>query len=254
MHGLAAPGKRRTDLARLQKGAQLVASFCLDLVVLKNVEVIRIVAGPRRQLDLRDRLQAIPVETGQRPPALDGRVVGREAEIENRGLQVVQTRVEPPAHDLAVGAAAMIVKLEDAFVDVLAVGYNRPAIAQTPQRLGGKEADGAGHAESSRGASLKSRAQRLGRILDDDQTMAIRDDFERLHVRRAPVQLRRQDRAGARRHGMLDGFWVYQMIVTAFDRHRSRAREMNRSGRRHHGVRTENHFIARSDACGAQSE
>ena len=43
VHGLAAPGKRRADLVRLQESAQLVAPLRLDLVILKNIEVIRIV-------------------------------------------------------------------------------------------------------------------------------------------------------------------------------------------------------------------
>ena len=254
VHGLTAPGKSGADLARSQESAQLIATLGLDLVVLENVKVVRMVAGSRWQLDLPDGLQTIAVQTGQPPPPFDGQVVGCQPEIQNRGLQIIQARVEPPAHDLAIRAAAMVAKLDDAFIDLLAVGQNGPAVSQAPQCLGGEKADRGGDAEASRRASLEPRTQRLRGILDDHQAMASGDGFERLHVGRASIQLRGQDRAGAGRHGSLHGSGVDQMIVPALDRNGCRPGEMNRGRSGHHGMRTKNHFIARADARGAQSE
>src|SRR6185503_11346428 len=113
--------------------------------------------------------QPLAVTPGQCPSPLDDRPVGRQPVIQNRGLQVVQTRVESPAHDLAIRAAAMIAKLGDTPIEVLAVGHHCPAVAQAPQHLSREKADRAGYPETSRCSSLKARAQCLRRVFDDSQ-------------------------------------------------------------------------------------
>ena len=187
MDGFPAPGKRRTYLTRFQKSPQFVAPLRLDLVVLKNVEMFGIVFGSGRQSHLTDPLQTSTIEPCQFSAPLDCRVVGCQSKIQNRGLQVIQARVEPPAHDLAVRAAAVIAKLDQALVNIVAIGHHRPAVSQARQRLGREKADDTGHAETSRRAPFKPRAQRLRRVFYNRQPTTFGDAFERPHIRRAPV-------------------------------------------------------------------
>jgi len=127
----------------------------------------------------------------QGPAALDRRRIRVQTIVQNRGLQIVQARVQAPANDFAVGTPTVIPQFEDAAVHLIVVGRHCSAVSQASQELGRKETNSRRHSEAGRSAPPKTRAECLRRIFDQQQAVPIRDRLKLAHVGRAAVQLRR---------------------------------------------------------------
>src|SRR5437868_1888121 len=91
----------RSAWMRRRFASDVVAAVRFDLVVLVHVEVTRIGIRRRRQQQLRHVAEQLVVQRGQLAAALDDLRVVLELEIQHRGLEVVEPRVEPPLHHLA---------------------------------------------------------------------------------------------------------------------------------------------------------
>jgi hypothetical protein len=85
----------------------------------------------------------------------------------------------------------------------LVIGDSHPATirVQWLQQLQAEEARVANRAD---GLRVPRGAQRVGTVFDDDEAVPSRDVENRLHVARQPVEMRRDDRARARRDDALD--------------------------------------------------
>ena len=139
MYRLPSPGKCGAISRILKASLQLVAALGFDFVVLENIEVVGIVVGAGRQFQIFHPSRPIAVKAGNVPPAVDSLFVLLQPEIQNGGLQVIQARVEPPTHDFAVGAAAMVAQLEHAFVDASLLVTTAPPSPRQPNTLAGKK-------------------------------------------------------------------------------------------------------------------
>ena len=254
MDGLSAPLDQRSDAVLLQVGFQRVALLGFDLVVLKDIEVVRIIVRSGGQAKLRQIAKLFPVARGDLPPAGDGVVVGAELVVEYGGLEVVETRIESPDDNLARRVAAVVPQQKKGVADGVLIGHRAAAIAETSECLGRIETDRAGNSESSSTLAFESRTEPLRSVLHDEDRMAACDCRQRIHVGRAPVELRRHDGLGPRRDGGLDRCRIDQVIWPTLDRHRSRSGKMNGGGCSHHGVGGEDHFVARDDARRTDSQ
>ena len=106
--GLAAPLDDGLDAVLVQPGAQRIALVRLDLVILVDVEMVRVGVRTRWQHQVLQTAQALVIECGEFAPARDRAVVTGQLVIEHGGLQVVQARVVTPGDDVAGVRATMV--------------------------------------------------------------------------------------------------------------------------------------------------
>ena len=129
-----------------------------------------------------------------------------------------------------------------------AVGRHGAPVAQGAEQFRRVETEAAGESPRTTLAAVVRRAQRLGRVLDDDQLVFGRDGHQRLHVAQAAVQVHRNHRPGAGGYRGFHQAHVHVVVGSDIDEHRSGARVVDRGSRRHKRVGDGNDFISRADA------
>ena len=99
-------------------------------------------------------------------------------------------------------------------------------------------------------AAMRAR-QRVGRIFDHLQTMALGDGENGRHVRTAPAKVHRNDGLGARSDVLFDLAWIdAQAVFFDVHQHRIGTEITNHLGAGREGVRGGDHLVAGADACG----
>ncbi len=98
---------------------------------------------------------------------------------------------------MVLARLAVVAPLPDRGGQRLVVGGHQSAIAHPAQILAGIETETAQRAYRAAALALVARAVRLAGILDYLEPVFRRDGEDRLHVSRLPVQVHRNNRAGA---------------------------------------------------------
>src|SRR4051812_13638071 len=113
MHRRSGPLHDRGDAVAGQMLFQGIAAICLDLVVLENVEAVRVAvrAGWERQTVDVHELRLVPA--GDVSAALEVGGEGFQLETENGGLEVVEPGVQTPRDHLALSVPSMITQKAD---------------------------------------------------------------------------------------------------------------------------------------------
>src|SRR5687767_10142221 len=94
VHRFPGPLDDRADTVLFQLCTQLVAPPGLDLVVLIDVEVVRVTVRPGRQHEILQSLQTLAVTSRNVPSALYFELQLLEFHIKHRCLEIVQARVQ----------------------------------------------------------------------------------------------------------------------------------------------------------------
>src|SRR5687768_1328645 len=137
----ARPLDDRADAVFLELRAQVIATIRLDLVVLVYVEMVGVGIGPGRENKPVDPSETIAVQPCNLPPTLDFGVQLLKLYVENRRLQVVETRIESPGDYQSRLVAAMIAKQRHLPRHFGIVRQEDAAVTKTAEYLGGIEAD-----------------------------------------------------------------------------------------------------------------
>lgn len=254
VNGLAAPLYERSDSVVFQVLFEAVPIVGFDLVVLIDIEMIGVGVGGGGKDDLGNATELLGVVGGDATAARHDLAVLRQLEIEDGGLQVVESGIHPPRDDVSTAIAAVVTELGQLLAKFIVIGNDDAAVPETPEDLCGIEADGRGNAEGAGGAALEFGPESLGGILDDEQPVPIGDGLEPVHIAGSPVELggHQETRAGGDGRGRSVG--VHQMIRAAFDRDGYAPSEVNRSGGSDHGVRGDNDLVAGGDPSSAERQ
>src|ERR1039458_7235534 len=132
---LPTPLHQCTNAVRGQIGAQSITVIGLNLIVLEDVEMIRVAIRCRRQLQLRKFTQALLVTGRQRAPVCNRVSISTQLQIENGRLQVVETRVEAPHDDITLAVASRISEQQQPLRHGVIVRYDGTSIPKTAKDL-----------------------------------------------------------------------------------------------------------------------
>ena len=174
----------------------------------------------------------------------------RQLGQEHGGLQRIEARVVADLVVVILLGPTVQAKPREPLAERLVVGQHHAAIAPGTKVLGREERQ-RGHGAELAGVPPgaiheATRADGLGTILDDGQTMPLGDRDDPLHRRHLPEEVHHHDRAGARRDRGLDGLWrdvERHRIDVGEDR--NAAGIVDCPGRRKEGERRGDHLVAR---------
>lgn len=228
VHGLATPLRECPNTAALEILAESIAVRRLDFIVLKDVKMPGIASRCRREDQMREVMEGVVILSGNVASMGDDSVIIPQLQIQNCCLQVVQTRIDSPCFYISALVPSMIPQQVNAASNLVIIRYDRSTVTKAPEELGGIEAEYTRTTERTRVPTAKSRAERLRRILQDKEAMAVCNLLNSVHLGRSPIQLHRHDCACPLRNSDFYCIWIYQMVIAAIDWHWNTARMYDR--------------------------
>ena len=197
-----------------------------------------------RQVDQLAQAQ-LGIPRGCRPPAVVPTVQVRQEQAQHGRLNLVQPRVEPDLLEGALVAGAVKPQQPHAFGQVGVRGGNGAAVAQRRQILGGEERERRDISDRPGRPALVGGAERLRRVLDQRQAVAVGQLAERRQVDRLAEQVHDHDRSSAIGDRRLDGVRVeVERVGSDVDEHRDCADPGDGLSRREERVRRGDHLVA----------
>ena len=208
--------------------------------------------GRQRDRKFREPLRVPPGDPAPcRVPGVDPRQLGAQ----NRRLELVEAAVVAELGVVIALAAAVVPQAADALGDRVGIGRDQAAVARAAEILARVEAEAAGQADAAGHGAWRARAEGLRAILDHDQPAPRCDLHDRVHLRRAPEEVHRDDRARRRGERRLDGLGSdVEARAIDIDEHRARAGVHDALDRRDEGERRRHDLVAWPDAGPAQAK
>ncbi len=165
--------------------------------------------------------------------------------VKNGGLQGIQPRVVADAPVIVGATTAVEAKLSHLRRHLLIVGGDHAPIARRAQVLRWEEAEAGGIAPRASSHALLRRTDRLRRILNHPQVVALGKRAQFRHRRELPVKVHRNDGARSRRNLRLHGSRIErESIGLDVGKHRRRARQADHLHRCHKGEGRRDHLVA----------
>ena len=149
VYGLPAPRDKCSNPALCEMFTQRIPAVRLDFVVLENVEVGRRLIWRGGQHQARRIVQTGLIKRREMSSTLDCFVVPIELVTKERGLKIIESRIQPPSPHFAKFVAAMIAEQFHLLKYLLVVRDYTAAIAQAAKRLCRVEADASCAAKGS---------------------------------------------------------------------------------------------------------
>ena len=189
--------------------------------------------------------QHLAIERGPCPSRAVRRIEPRQLDAEHRGLQLVQSLIEPSLDVLTLAPLSLIAQATAALGDPIVVRADRTAVSKPSQVLAWIEAEGRGISERSGAGTLPAGTMRLGGVLDHEQAVAPSEPPDCVHVADLPVQVDGDHGDGAVRDSLAGGSNVNQpgRIVHVAEP-RNRAGVEHGEGGRNVGVGRDDDLVA----------
>ena len=179
----------------------------------------------------------------------------REFDAQQRGLQLVEPRIEAFEFVVVLGARAVVAPGPELVGQLRVVGGDGAAVAQRAQVFAGVKTEARRVAQIAGTSAFVARPVRLRGVFDDFEVMLARDGVNGVHVGRLPIQMYGDDGAGARRDGRRKARWI-QVVSGGQRLHRHRFG----TGLRHRqpggnvGVGRHDDLVARANAVAPQNQ
>ena len=138
--------------------------------------------------------------------------------------------------------------------DLGVVGDDPPAVTKTPEELGWVEAEPRRDPERPGRSPIEARAERLRRVLDDQQVVLARDGRQGIHVAGAAVELNGHERTRPLGHQGGNMLRIDHVIVPHVRQDGNRTGVMHRAGGGHERVRGKDHLVPGLDSRGPQGD
>ena len=240
----------RPDPAFREEGLKSVSVLRFDDVEIEHVRG----AGTDLRLPHIGRPDAFVVHRREDDPFGVDVADMPEPDAQERGLDLVEAGVDALLVVDVLHAASVIPQRTNPFGDPFVARREGAGVAEGSQVLRREEAEAADRPERPRLHAVPQRPVALGAVLDDGESLPVRNSADPSHIAGLSVQVNRHDRFRPRRECVADVLGIEAVELVGLDEDGKGSVPRDCENRRDVGVRLDDDLVARADPERANRE